>query len=300
MFFLLSNGLTLYLAIFLALAVGPAVALVRYVYNLDALEREPAGLLLAFFWRGVIAALVASVLEQVGMEAFGLLSGLGRQDPWFLLLSDFAVVGVIEEACKYVLMARATWHDPNFDCRYDGVVYAVATSLGFAAAENVTYGLAYGPGVLLGRAMMADPGAHGLRRRVRLPVRGGKAPLRSRAPHWRGAVRCLRIPALRAVARAVRLHRDALWQRRRHVSAGGRSYLPDRVPGCPHDGQVRPPLPVLAPRPRYGMASHVSAFLTCAPSASKSPSARSTTKRRSRGMPSSSPTLERCREKLDL
>ncbi|MBM6988580.1 MAG: hypothetical protein I3I99_03110, partial [Olsenella umbonata] len=59
MFFLFSNGLTLYLAFFLVLAVGPAVALMRYVYNLDTLEREPAGLLLALFWRGVIAALAA-------------------------------------------------------------------------------------------------------------------------------------------------------------------------------------------------------------------------------------------------
>lgn len=189
MFFLLSNGLTLYLAIFLALAVGPAVALVRYVYNLDTLEREPAGLLLALFWRGVVAALVASVLEQVGMEAFGLLSGLGRQDPWFLLLSDFAVVGVIEEACKYVLMARATWHDPNFDCRYDGVVYAVATSLGFAAAENVTYGLAYGPGVLLGRAMMAIPAHMGFA--VVFGFLYGEAKLLSVRGHRIGAGLCV-------------------------------------------------------------------------------------------------------------
>ena len=189
MFFLLSNGLTLYLAIFLALAVGPAVALVRYVYNLDALEREPAGLLLALFWRGVIAALVASVLEQVGMDAFGLLSGLGRQDPWFLLLSDFAVVGVIEEACKYVLMARATWRDPNFNCRYDGVVYAVATSLGFAAAENVTYGLAYGPGVLLGRAMMAIPAHMGFA--VVFGFLYGEAKLLSARGHRIGAGLCV-------------------------------------------------------------------------------------------------------------
>ncbi|WP_373577646.1 PrsW family intramembrane metalloprotease [Parafannyhessea umbonata] len=181
MFFLFSNGLTLYLAIFLALAVGPAVALVRYVYNLDALEREPVGLLLALFWRGVVAALVASVLEQVGMEAFGLLSGLGRQDPWFLLLSDFAVVGVIEEACKYVLMARATWHDPNFDCRYDGVVYA--------AAENVTYGLASGPGVLLGRAMMAIPAHMGFA--VVFGFLYGEAKLLSVRGHRIGAGLCV-------------------------------------------------------------------------------------------------------------
>ena len=39
MFFLLADGLTLYLLFFLVLAIGPAVVLMRYVYNLDPLEK---------------------------------------------------------------------------------------------------------------------------------------------------------------------------------------------------------------------------------------------------------------------
>ncbi len=157
MFFLLANGLTLYLLFFLVLAIGPAVALMRYVYNLDPLEKEPAGLLSRLILRGVVAAFFAGLLEEVGMSLFGLLSGLDANTLGFELLSDFVVVGVIEEACKYVLMGRATWNNPAFNCRYDGVVYAVFTSLGFAGMENVMYGLNYGTGVLMSRAVMAIP-----------------------------------------------------------------------------------------------------------------------------------------------
>lgn len=157
MFFLLSNGLTMYLLFFLILAVGPAIVLMRYVYNLDPIDKEPAALLLRLVRLGILAGLLAGVLEQVGMSVFGLLSGLSERNPWFSLISDFVVVGVIEEACKYALMAHATWNNPAFNCRYDGVVYAVFTSLGFAAMENVMYGITYGTGVLMGRAIMAIP-----------------------------------------------------------------------------------------------------------------------------------------------
>lgn len=108
MFFLLANGFTLYLLFFLILAIGPAVALMRYVYNLDPLEKEPSGLLSQLILRGVLAAFLAGVFEEVGMSVFGLLSGLDENTLGFELLSDFVVVGVIEEACKYILMGRAT------------------------------------------------------------------------------------------------------------------------------------------------------------------------------------------------
>ena len=137
MFFLLANGFTLYLLFFLILAIGPAVALMRYVYNLDPLEKEPSGLLSQLILRGVLAAFLAGVFEEVGMSVFGLLSGLDENTLGFELLSDFVVVGVIEEACKYILMGRATWNNPAFNCRYDGVVYAVFLLLGFAGMENV-------------------------------------------------------------------------------------------------------------------------------------------------------------------
>ena len=126
MFFLLANGFTLYLLFFLILAIGPAVALMRYVYNLDPLEKEPSGLLSQLILRGVLAAFLAGVLEEVGMSVFGLLSGLDENTLGFELLSDFVVVGVIEEACKYILMSRA--------------VMAIPAHMGFAVLFGMLYG----------------------------------------------------------------------------------------------------------------------------------------------------------------
>ncbi len=147
----------MYLYMFLFLAIAPAIALMVYVYRQDPIDKEPADLLWNLVLRGVVAALFAGLFEQVGMTALGLFSGLDPTSAKFTVVSDFLVVGVVEEGLKYALMARKTWNHPAFNCRFDGVVYAVFTSLGFAAAENVMYGLTYGPGVLFSRALMAIP-----------------------------------------------------------------------------------------------------------------------------------------------
>lgn len=157
---LITAGFNFILLAFLVLAVGPAIALMMYTYKHDPIDKEPPDLLLKLVFLGVVAALIAGLVEYVAMDAFGLLSGAAgvRTDTLgFSLLSDFVVVGVVEEACKYLLMAQATWRHPAFNCRYDGIVYAVFASLGFAAMENIQYGLTYGTGVLFARAIMAIP-----------------------------------------------------------------------------------------------------------------------------------------------
>lgn len=154
---LFASGMTFYLVVFLILAVGPAVALMVYTYNHDPIDKEPPDLLMHLVLLGVFAAFVAGLLEQVGMGVLGLFSGLQSNTLGFEVLSDFVVVGVIEEGLKYAFMAHATWRHPAFNCRFDGVVYAVFASLGFAAMENIMYGFMYGPGVLFSRAIMAIP-----------------------------------------------------------------------------------------------------------------------------------------------
>lgn len=189
MLLLLADGLSVYLVIFLLLAVGPALFLMHYVYEQDPLDKEPPALLARVVGLGVVAAFAASLLEGVAMDAFGLLSGLDEKSLGFSLLSDFVVVGVIEEGCKYLLMGRATWNSPAFDCRFDGMVYAVYASLGFAAMENVMYGLNYGTGVLLSRAIMAIP-AH-MSFAVLFGMFYGQAKLLAVHGHRAGSVACV-------------------------------------------------------------------------------------------------------------
>ena len=68
------------------------------------------------------------------------------------------VVALSEEFFKYILMKKATWKNINFNCTYDGVVYAVFTSLGFAILENFLYIIDGGIKTALIRAVTAIPG----------------------------------------------------------------------------------------------------------------------------------------------
>ena len=56
----------------------------------------------------------------------------------------FVVVAISEEGFKYVLLKKRTWKSREFNCEFDGVVYAVFVSLGFALWENIFYVLSYG------------------------------------------------------------------------------------------------------------------------------------------------------------
>ena len=56
------------------------------------------------------------------------------------------------------MLRRRTWRSPEFNCQYDGVVYAVFVSLGFALWENISYVLHFGFQTALVRAVTAIPG----------------------------------------------------------------------------------------------------------------------------------------------
>lgn len=149
----------LYLVIYVLAAVVPAVVLMRYVYRQDRVEREPPWLLGGLALRGVYAALAAIVLETLGQSVLNAL--VSRDNPRHVVLTAFLVVAVVEEGTKFFFLYRRTWRDPNFNYRFDAIVYAVFVSLGFAAFENVKYVFSYGLSVALPRAILAIPGHMG-------------------------------------------------------------------------------------------------------------------------------------------
>ena len=147
------------LAVYVLAAVLPAIFLMRYVYRQDQIEPEPVGLLASLVWKGVLAALAAIVLESLGQMV---LDGQVSQDnPNYVYYLAFLVVAAVEEGTKLFFLYRRTWKEPNFNYRFDAIVYAVFVSLGFAAFENVKYVLSYGLSVALPRAILAVPGHMG-------------------------------------------------------------------------------------------------------------------------------------------
>ena len=144
------------LAIYILAAVIPAVILLRYVYRHDTVEKEPPLLLLSLLLMGVAAALASGVLERIAQGILGVL--VSPASPAYTVLLAFLVVAVVEEGTKFFLLKWRSWHHPAFNYRFDGVVYAVFVSLGFAAFENILYVFNYGLSVALSRAFLAIPG----------------------------------------------------------------------------------------------------------------------------------------------
>ena len=142
--------------VLIAAAVIPAVILLLQVYRADRLEKEPTGLLISLLLFGVIATALAIVTETIGENI--LLSFFDETDLGYLILSNFIVVALSEEGFKLLLLRWRTWRSPNFNCQFDGVVYAVFVALGFALWENISYVLMYGLSTALVRAVTAVPG----------------------------------------------------------------------------------------------------------------------------------------------
>lgn len=142
--------------VYVAAALLPAIFLMRYIYQQDKVEKEPASLMIALVAAGAFSVLPAILLESVSSTVVDLISRKGTN--LHGVLEAFLVAAVVEEGCKLWFLKRRTWREPNFNYWFDGVVYAVAVSLGFAAVENVMYVLRYGLGTALTRAVLSVPG----------------------------------------------------------------------------------------------------------------------------------------------
>ncbi len=146
------------LQILTLLAVLPGIIILLYVNRLDRVEKEPVSLLLKLLLFGAVSTIPAALLELVGEV---LLSAFLGESMLSSFLLYFAVVGGAEEFCKRFFLKRLTWNHPAFNYRFDGIVYAVSVSLGFAILENVRYVLQNGLTVALLRALTAVP-AHAI------------------------------------------------------------------------------------------------------------------------------------------
>lgn len=136
-------------------ALLPPLILMQVVYRMDRLEREPPGLLWGLFFRGLLAMFPILVLEVVADQ---FIDFFYWKPIVYLFLAYFVVPGFIEEGVKYRVLLHRTWNEPNFNYQFDGVVYAVFVSLGFAAVENVMYVLTSGFTTAVVRAIFSIPG----------------------------------------------------------------------------------------------------------------------------------------------
>ncbi|MBQ7573289.1 MAG: PrsW family intramembrane metalloprotease [Clostridia bacterium] len=156
MFYFLLPTLMTYNVILILAAVIPAIFLMVKVYNSDRLESESSAILWQLVKAGIFSSLIALVSERV---LSALLNMYVAADSYlYPVILYFGIVAFSEEGAKYFMLKRNSWSSYEFDCQYDGVVYAVFVSLGFALWENISYVMSYGFSTAIVRALTAIPG----------------------------------------------------------------------------------------------------------------------------------------------
>lgn len=156
MFYFLLEPILMYNWILIIAAVTPAIFLMIKVYKADRIEKESGALLRSLVVAGIIATIIALIEERIGQFILSLL--VPAYSELYNIILYFVIVAFAEETSKYIMMKRKTWNNYEFNCQYDGVVYAVFVSLGFALWENINYVLSYGFSTAIVRAVTAIPG----------------------------------------------------------------------------------------------------------------------------------------------
>ena len=113
----------------MVIAVVPALYLMLQVYKADRIEKEPWGVLIGLVLWGVLSTAIAVALETAGTYV---IAPLGEGSLAYNLVLYFIIVGLSEEFSKYIILKWRTWRSSNFNCTFDGVIYSVFISLGFA------------------------------------------------------------------------------------------------------------------------------------------------------------------------
>lgn len=139
----------------IALALIPAIVLLVYIFKKDNLEKEPMKLLWKCFFWGAVSTIGAILLEELGEMLYEGSYEYGSAP--YAFVDAFIVTALAEELCKYVILKKKTWKSAELNCSFDGIVYAVFVSLGFAACENVFYVTDGGFSVAILRMFTAVP-----------------------------------------------------------------------------------------------------------------------------------------------
>jgi RsiW-degrading membrane proteinase PrsW (M82 family) len=139
----------------LLLAVAPAMVIVLYIYLKDKFEKESIRFLFKNFLLGATVSILITML--IGAIASYLIPQTDAKSILQQFLKAFFVVALVEEFSKYVIVKYYAQKNKEFNESFDGIVYAVMVSMGFATLENVLYTFQYGAETGVVRAFTAVP-----------------------------------------------------------------------------------------------------------------------------------------------
>jgi len=136
-------------------ALAPVFVLIIYIYVKDKYEKESKRILAYTF---VLGAIVSIAITTILYTFFDLFLPLPNHfSVWQQFVKAFFVVAAIEEFSKYIIVRYYNQPRKWFNEPFDGIIYAVMVSMGFAAFENILYVSQGGLEVALLRAFTAIP-----------------------------------------------------------------------------------------------------------------------------------------------
>jgi RsiW-degrading membrane proteinase PrsW (M82 family) len=116
----------------IALALAPGIAICLYLFYKDVYNKEPRLNLFVSFLLGGLAILPAIGFEKSFASVIdGSLMGVA--------VFSYAVVAFSEEGSKFLGLRLYAYNQKCFDEPFDGIVYSVMVSMGFATVENIKY-----------------------------------------------------------------------------------------------------------------------------------------------------------------
>ena len=134
------------------LAFAPGLFWLWFFVRGRAYRPKPRRLLAYAFLLGMLFTIPAAAVEFALLRGEDVRVGAGLAAAAAAMLF---VVGPAEELSKFLAVRLGPYRSLYFDEPRDGLVYAVAASLGFASLENLVYILAFGPEVMVGRALFS-------------------------------------------------------------------------------------------------------------------------------------------------
>lgn len=143
------------MAVLLA-SLAPVFIILFYIYFRDKYDREPLGMLIKALLLGIVIVVPVIFVERMLMT---MMPQSGRVTA--AAYHAFVVAGSTEELFKFLALYLLVWKSPSFNEKFDGIVYAVFVSLGFAGVENVLYVMDGGMQTAITRALTAVP-AHAI------------------------------------------------------------------------------------------------------------------------------------------
>lgn len=137
----------------LAIAMAPGVAIGVYIYLKDQHEKEPISLLVKSFFYGVFSTFVTLFISGIISQFVA----INDRDVSEQAVHAFLIVALVEESSKFIFVRGILYRNKNFNEPFDGIVYAVMVSMGFATFENIFYVADGGLSVALTRMFTSVP-----------------------------------------------------------------------------------------------------------------------------------------------